>query len=335
MTLEEVVANMKKAIVVFGASGDVGRYAVDYLVDHLDADEYSIVAVGTRDFSYFGRRGIEYIRVDITKPEQFDGLPTHVYAVIDLAGAMPAKMPGFFPHQYIDVNINGTINILEYCRKNQVDRIVYAHSFGDIKDNAEKDILLRVDSPIKFSLRSDHSIYVISKIAAVNIIKYYHEVYGLKYFILRLPNIYMYSSSDSFFVDGVERKIAFRYMIDRAIRGESIEVWGDPSRVKDIVYVKDLCQMIYRCILSDRTAGFYNVGTGIGISLEDQIKGIIEVFCSEKKSEMLYAPGKPNAPQYIMDIEPARREIGYNPEYSNYLLMLEDYKKEMEEKRFE
>jgi len=326
---------MKRNIVVFGATGDIGKYFIDYLMNNINFDEYAIIAVGTRDSSYFDRIGIKYIKVDITRKEQFVRLPENVYAVIHLAGAMPAKMHGFFPNQYIDVNINGTVNILEYCLRSHADRIIYGHSFGDIKDNAERDILLKVDSPINFSFRSDHTVYVISKIAAVNIIKYYYEVYGLKYFILRLPNIYMYSSSDSFCVNGVERKIAFRYMIDQAIKGEDIEVWGDYTRVKDMVYVKDLCQMLYKCILIDRETGFYNVGTGIGISLEDQIKGIIRVFCESKTSHLIYMPDKPNAPQYIMDIEAAKKEIGYTPAYSNYLFMLEDYKREMQEKRFE
>ena len=58
--------------------------------------------------------------------------------VVDLAGAMPARMKGYDPYKYIDVNITGTLNILEFCRKTGADRILFAQSFGDIKDHAEK-----------------------------------------------------------------------------------------------------------------------------------------------------------------------------------------------------
>ena len=77
------------------------------------------------------------------------------------------------------------------------------------------------------------------------------------------------------------------------------------------------------------------MGTGIGTSLKEQIEGIVEVFSpKDKKSEIIQAKDKPNAPQYIMDIEPAKKELGYEPKY-DYINMLKDFKKEMEEKRFE
>ena len=87
--------------------------------------------------------------------------------------------------------------------------------------------------------------------------------------------------------------------------------------------------MLYKAIFVDRDCGYYNVGTGVGTSLIDQINGIIEVFSDPNhKSKIVMRPDKPNAPQYIMDIEPAVRELGYKPVY-NYLDMLKDFKMEM------
>ena len=107
-------------------------------------------------------------------------------------------------------------------------------------------------------------------------------------------------------------------------------MWGDPLRKKDMVYVKDFCQMLYKALFVERNTGYYNVGTGIGTSLIDQIKGIVEVFCAPNKvSNIRLRPDMPNAPQYIMDIEPAKKELGYIPKY-DYIEMLKDFKKEME-----
>ncbi|MFR6132808.1 MAG: NAD-dependent epimerase/dehydratase family protein [Fusicatenibacter saccharivorans] len=271
---------------------------------------------------------VPYYRVDITKKEDFSKLPKDVYAVVDLAGAMPARMKGYNPYRYIDVNITGNMNILEYCRTNGVDRILFAQSFGDIKDYGEENPLLTVDLPRKFSFTSDHTIYVMSKNFAVDMIENYHQMYGLKRFIFRLPTIYLYSPVDTFYVDGIQRKIGYRLLIDRARVGDPIEVWGDSSRVKDMVYVKDFCQMLYKALFVNRKCGYYNVGTGVGTSLLDQIKGMIEVFGEDgRKSEIIMRPDKPNAPQYIMDITPAKEELGYKPKY-NYLDMLRDFKRE-------
>ena len=318
-----------KKIVVFGASGDTGQYFVKYFLKHYEGNEYQIIATGTRKTDYFAQFEVPYYRVDITKKEEFSKLPKDVYAVVDLAGAMPARMEGYNPYKYIDVNITGNLNILEYCRENGVDRILFAQSFGDIKDYGEENPLLTVNLPRNFSFTSDHTIYVMSKNFAVDMIENYHQMYVIKRFIFRLPTIYLYSPVDTFYVDGIQRKIGYRLLIDKARNGEPIEVWGDSSRVKDMVYVKDFCQMLYTAIFVDRTCGYYNVGTGVGTSLLDQIKGMVEVFGEDgRKSEVIMRPDKPNAPQYIMDIAPAAKELGYKPKY-NYLEMLRDFKKEM------
>lgn len=319
-----------KKIIVFGASGDVGGYFVRYFLDHYKGSEYEIIACGTRETKQFDAMNVIYHRVDITERDSFQVLPHEdVYAVVDLAGAMPARMKGYEPRKYINVNILGTLNILDYCKDNKVDRILFAQSFGDIKDRAESELVLRVNMDRQFSFSSDHTVYVMTKNFAVDLIENYHQVYGLKRFIFRLPTIYLYSAIDHFYVDGVKRKLGYRILIDKAISGETIEVWGDPARQKDMVYVKDFCQMLYLALFVDREEGYYNVGTGVGTSLIDQICGIVEVFGSQgNKSRIVMRPDLPNAPQYIMDISSAQEELGYVPQY-DYIAMLRDFKLEM------
>lgn len=322
-------------IVVFGASGNTGTYFIKYFLENNKDKKYEIVAVGTRATDKFEKMGVKYFQVDITKKEDFEKLPKDVYAVVDLAGAMPARMEGYNPQYYIDVNITGNLNILEYCRENNVDRIIFAQSFGDIKDYGETELVLKADMPRKFSFKSDHTIYVMTKNFMVDMMENYYEMYGLKKFVFRLPTIYLYSPIDYYYVDGVKRQIGYRLLIDRAIKGEPIEVWGDSTRVKDMVYVKDFCQMLYKALFVQREKGYYNVGTGVGTSLLEQIKGMVDVFGEDdKKSQIVLHPEKPNAPQYIMDITPAEKELGYSPKY-DYISMLEDIKLEMKKAREE
>ena len=322
-------------IVVFGASGNTGTYFIKYFLENNKDKKYEIVAVGTRATDKFEKMGVKYFQVDITKKEDFEKLPKDVYAVVDLAGAMPARMEGYNPQYYIDVNITGNLNILEYCRENNVDRILFAQSFGDIKDYGETELVLKADMPRKFSFKSDHTIYVMTKNFMVDIMENYYEMYGLKKFVFRLPTIYLYSPIDYYYVDGVKRQIGYRLLIDRAIKGEPIEVWGDSTRVKDMVYVKDFCQMLYKALFVQREKGYYNVGTGVGTSLLEQIKGMVDVFGEDDKtSQIVLHPEKPNAPQYIMDITPAEKELGYSPKY-DYISMLEDIKLEMKKAREE
>lgn len=59
-----------------------------------------------------------------------------------------------------------------------------------------------------------------------------------------------------------------------------------------MVYVKDFCRCYYKAIFVNRDCGYYNVGTGVGTSLLDQIRGMVEVFGEDaKKSQIIYATG--------------------------------------------
>ncbi len=323
-----------KTILIFGASGDTGKYLVDYLIAEAGNHDFKVIASGSRKTDYFSKLNIPYYQIDTTCKSDFDVLPKNIYGVVNLAGLMPARMQGYHPQRYIDVNITGNLNILDFCRENRIDRLLFAQSFGDIKDWGNEQTLLTADMPRRFRFDTDHSIYVMTKNFTVDLMRNYHEMYGIKTFVFRLPTIYLWSPIDTYYVDGEIRKIGYRILIDKAMAGEPIEIWGDPNRVKDMVYVKDFCQMIFKALLSDRLCGHYNVGTGIGTSLEEQVRGIIDVFSTNsKKSTISYRPDLPNAPKYIMDITPARNELGYEPKY-NYLEMLKDLKREMELKRF-
>lgn len=91
--------------------------------------------------------------------------------------------------------------------------------------------------------------------------------------------------------------------------------------------------MLYLSCLTDVSYGHYNVGTGVGVSLLSQIQGMIDVFSEEKTSKIVFRPDKHNAPQYIMDISNAVKDLGYKPKY-NYIDMLIDMKLERDLGRF-
>src|SRR5699024_8841761 len=128
--------------------------------------------------------------------------------------------------------------------------------------------------------------------------------------------------------------LGYRKLMEQAMKGEPIEMWGNPKLGKDIVYVKDFTQMVYKAIFANHDGGIYNVGTGKTVSLEDQVKGIVEVFSPEgHKSEIIPRPEKADSRAFVMDIEKAKKELGYEPQY-NYIEYLKDFKREMELNRF-
>lgn len=325
-----------KKIVIFGSTGSIGAYLTDYLNNDLDFNNYQIIASGRRKTNFFSKMNIQYVPVDINKTEEFDNLPTeNVYAVVLLSSVMPGNMEGYFPKSYLETNIIGTFNVLEYCRKNGVDRIIYTQTIRDIGNYIGSEIPLSSDLNRSFSYNGDHAVYVISKNTAVDLIEHYYHEYGIKRFILRLPTVYLYSKNKYYYVDGKKKIQGYRHIIDQAIKGLPVEMWGNPKKAHDILYVKDLCQMILKSLLAENDGGLYNAGTGIPITLEEQIMGIIDVFSPKSSpSEIILCPEKPDARSYTLDISKAIQELDYKPQY-NYIDYLLDFKKEMSLGRFD
>jgi len=325
----------KKKIIVLGSAGNLGMYFMDYLNENLDMDNFEMIATGTKpEYPYEFYKG-KYIQLDITKKEDFQKLPAeNVYAVVDFAGVLPAYLEKDDPNKYVDVNVKGTLNVLEYCRENKVDRIIYTQTWADLNGYLKDKKPLKPEWPRKPIYTGDHAVYAVTKCAAVDLIECYHQIYGIKNFIFRLPNIYMYSPEMYYYVDGVKKYISYRYMIEKAIKGEDIEMWGNPDLGKDIIYVKDLCQMIFKSLFVNRETGIYNAGTGIKTTMREQIEGMIKVFSpKENPSKIIACPDKKDCDDFVMDITNIKEELGYEPEY-DYIKYLEDYKKEMERNRF-
>lgn len=86
-----------------------------------------------------------------------------VYAVVDLAATIPSYMNGYHPEQYVRSNIMGSYNLLEYCRKAKVDRILFSTTVFDISLYAKPGVVLKPDLPYNFSYKGDHAVYVITK----------------------------------------------------------------------------------------------------------------------------------------------------------------------------
>lgn len=324
-----------KKIIVFGATGYIGVYMIDYLSNNLP-EGYEIVAVGRKNLSFFEERGIKTSTVDVCKDSDFDALPTKdVYAVINLTGILPAYLSKYDPFAYVETNIMGSLRILEYARKNNVDRVLYTQTWSDQGGYWGVEEVLSPKLPRKLIYTGDHAFYAITKSMIVDTMEHYKQEYGVKNFVFRLPNVYLYAPLKTYYVDGKERKIAYRYMIDQASEGHDLEMWGDPNAFKDILYIKDLCKMMYLGLFAPNNGGTYNAGTGIRTTLRQQIQGIIDVFSPDPSStKILEIPGKSSFTSFVMDIDNAREELGYEPEYT-YIKYLEDYKKEQELGRFD
>lgn len=300
---------------MLGATGTLGAYAAL----HFKSKGYNVIAAGHRknDNGFFADHGIEYYSVDITKSDDFNSLPQKdIDTVIDLAGALPASMKGYDAELYIDTIIKGTYNVLEYMRRTEIYRIIFPQSLFDISYLFGTKTPIPADAEMKAPLTGDHAMYVISKIAAVNTILHYKAMYGIKAFILRLSRVYTYHPNPYTYTDGEKVMVSDRYLMRKAEKGEPIEIWGDPGRILETCAMPDFLQIVEKSVESDLEGGIYNIGSD-GSTLEERIRGIVEVFSPEShKSPIIYSPDKRSATQFKLDISKTCLELGYTPQYS-------------------
>jgi UDP-glucose 4-epimerase len=318
-------------IIVIGASSSIGTYLVDELVDQ--KREVFATSLKNRNRQFYEKKGVSYTKLDIADKLDFEKLPKgDIEAVILLAGLLPANLREYGPKyykEYVDVNIQGTLNVLEYCRQNKAKKIIFANSHSDVSGLWDCNRAITEEDQRTINYTGDHSVYIISKIAAMDLIEHYHYEYGVQGISLRLPAVYAYGPRQGMHINGKFIKAGFNVFIEKAMASEAIEIWGDPKKGKDIVYVKDVVSAFIRAVDSKTAQGLYNIASGVCTTLEEEVKGIVEVFSpKEKPSEISYNPDKPDTLAYLYDISKAKRDLGYVVKYP-FRKMLEDYKSEM------
>ena len=278
-----------KTIVVLGATGNLGAYIAIDLKNH----GYNVIAAGHRksDNGFFAIHGIQYVSMDINDISTFERLPQKgVYAVAHFAGELPSRYD-YNPPRLLDSIIMGTFNVLEYMRKSSIQKIIFPQTPFDLYLYHNTITAIEADMPRTFPLVGDHSVYTIAKNAAVDLIEHYAATFDMAYFVLRFFTIYQYHPNPYHFNQTIRQKMPYRILIDKAIAGETIEIWGDPHRRKEIVYIKDFTQVVRKAVESNLKGGIYNVGGKETVSLDEQIKGIIEVFSPiDNMSNITYCP---------------------------------------------
>lgn len=326
-------------VIVIGATGFIGLYTVEKLIE----SGKEVIATGRnrKVRPMLEKMGAEFIELDITNKKDFDKLPSKdVEGVILLAGLLPANAKVDLTEnenadEYFEVNVIGTINALEYCRRNGVRKLINCSSYSDVSGAWKKGVALKESEPRDFKFTGDHAVYVISKNAAIDVMEYYNQQHGMQCACFRFPPVYGVGPHATIYVNGKPYKSGIQTFIEKAEKGEPIEIWGDPHITRDIIYVKDVATAFVKALESDKTYGLYNMTSGTELDLEDQVKAVIQVFGGDKQSEIIYRPDKPNnTPSFLFDMTKAKEDFGFVPEYISYVDIMKDYKRELESGRW-
>ena len=242
-------------MLVTGGAGFIGSHVVDALIE----EGHSVVVID--DLSSGKREHVhhdaKFHQLDIRSPdlegvfaEERPEVVNHHAAQVDVRVSMAD------PIFDADVNILGSLNLLECARSHGVEKLIYASTGGAV-----------YGQPAYLPCDEDHPVepicpYGISKLAVEHYLYLYRQSYGLEYTILRYANVYG-PRQDPFGEGGVVAIFA-RQMVE----GEQVVINGSGEQERDFVYVDDVVRA--NLVAMERGDGeTYNLGRGVGTSVNE------------------------------------------------------------------
>jgi UDP-glucose 4-epimerase len=287
-------------ILVTGGAGFIGKHLVKYFLDNNNSvtifDNFSNST--RKSINHLIKKGAKIIEGDITKILDLEKITKDHEIVIHLAAKISVSESISNPSKTFLVNVNGTRNILEVCKKNNFKHIIIASSAAVYGEGVE-DIKLKENQKLK-----PISPYGESKMKMEQEIEMFLKNKNITYTILRFFNIYGPNQSDEY--AGVISKF-----LKKIKQNENLEIFGDGSQTRDFVSINDIVNSI-NYAMQQQKSGIYNIGSGKSITIKELAEKII--FLSKKKLKILYFNTKNNEIKYSQAlIESSKTDLKYSP----------------------
>lgn len=242
---------------------------------------------------------VRFVEGDVRDPvklaEAFEGA-RHVFHLAAVV-SVRASIDGFV--RDADVNLLGTLRLIEAMRGRGVEKAVLASSMAVYADGAAAPI--REDHPT-----SPASPYGVAKLAAE---RYWHLLcprLGVEHTVLRYFNTYGPGQTPTPYVGVIT------HFADRILRGEPPVIYGDGEQRRDFVHVEDVVAATMAVLDHDVAGRTINVGTGSGTTVNEVANGLLALLSSELVPR--YAPAVPGELRdAVADVDAARRLLGYRP----------------------
>ncbi|MGE4384338.1 MAG: SDR family NAD(P)-dependent oxidoreductase [Endomicrobiaceae bacterium] len=260
-------------ILVTGGAGFIGSNITDALIEK----KHKVIILD--DLSTGNKRNInkkaKFYNFSVTDADKTERIfnKEKIDVVIHHAAQLDVRKSVADPSFDAEVNIKGTINILESSRKNNVKKIIFASSGGTIYGECSKK------APDEKAFANPLSPYGVAKLSVEHYIKCYNAIYGLKYTILRYANVYG-PRQDPYGEAGV-----VAIFIGKMLKNEEIFIFGDGKQLRDYVYVQDVVAANLKA-LTKADNEIINIGTNETLSVNRLAKELAAI--TEYKQKPVY-----------------------------------------------
>lgn len=225
--------------------------------------------------------------------------------VFNLAGESGAERSMRDPWTDLDVNCGGNLALLEAIRTERPGaKLVFV---GSRLEYGKQDVL-PVDEDRPVNPRSLHAIH---KLAVEHYLRLYRTLYGLRYTVARVTNPYGPGQPEGRTAYGV-----VNYLIERALAGASLPLFGDGKQQRDYVFVDDVAAALVALAASPASEGrAFNVGSGVGTRMVDMAGLIIDIAGGGRIEHVPWPEmaERIETGDFVADITRIREAMGWSP----------------------
>ena len=291
-------------VLVTGGAGFIGSRLVGRLLaEGCEVTVLDSLLAGTNEnlMEHLGNSSLRMVKADVRNSRAVKKAVSGASTVFHLAALVDVPLSVEDPVLTEDVNVRGTLSILEASLAENVDRFIYVSSSA-VYGEAQY-LPINEEHPT-----TPLSPYGVSKLAAENYCRNYHEIHGLETCCLRLFNVYgsrQHANSYSGVISTFIRKIQ---------NGESPVVYGDGKQTRDFIHVEDI---IDACMLAMKTVhidgGTFNVGTGKPTTIKELADIIARLSGKTRVRPVYKEPRKGDVKNSYADIGKARKSLNFKP----------------------
>ena len=291
----------KKRCVVLGGCGFLGSVISRHLVEH----GWKVRVFDQKGINTWRLETIldeiEFVTGDFLNTSDLAGAVNDMPTVLHFIGTTVPQSSMSDIQFDIETNIAASVRLLDIVRRNENQRIIFASSGGTVYGvNQNHGPHLETDptEPIVS--------YGVSKLTIEKYLQLFGHNFGVPYVILRIANPYGESQS----VDQPQGAVGV--FLNKAIHGQKIEIWGDGSVIRDYIYESDVASAVNAVLETDKISGVYNIGSGVGTSLNNLLDVIREV--TGLPCEVAYHDSRKfDVASNILNIEKVRKHFGWSP----------------------
>ena len=229
--------------------------------------------------------------------------PEYVYLAAAKVGGIGAN--AYYPGHFIYDNLMIQTNVIHAARKFGVKKLLFLGSSCIYPKFAEQPIT--EDQLLGGHLEPSNDSYAIAKIAGIKMCQAYRKQYGFNAISLMPTNLY--GPNDNYDLDSSHVLPAMIRKFHEA--KDKVTLWGDGSAMREFLYVDDLAEAAFKCMVNYDSEEIINVGTGKDITIKELAETIADVVGF--KGEIIWDISKPNGtPRKVLNIDKIK-SLGWKP----------------------